>query len=121
MDPSRLDVLVRVWATTPNARRPLLASLLALAVAWPETAAGRKRKHRRRCKADQTPCGRRCCTAPQVCFQRACCTPQPEPDCHTIDVSDGCGGTFPANCGRAGLCCPNGQGGLVCQITDACK
>jgi hypothetical protein len=55
------------------------------------------------------------CGAGQVCFQNACCTKNTPPTCRKQPVSDGCGGTFPANCGPQQFCCDGPNGDLICQ------
>jgi hypothetical protein len=70
------------------------------------------------CICDFVTCAGTCCAEHQVCYQNACCTKRPEPSCHTVAVSDGCGGTYPANCSLN--CCENTQGVLVCQ-TAPCR
>jgi hypothetical protein len=57
------------------------------------------------------------CGAGQVCFQNACCTKNTPPTCRKQPVSDGCGGTFPANCGANQFCCDGPDGDLICQAT----
>ena len=54
------------------------------------------------------------CGAGETCFQNACCVLSSAPACHTVTISNGCGGSYPPNC--AGSCCGTGSGGaLVCQ------
>jgi hypothetical protein len=55
------------------------------------------------------------CGTGQVCFQNACCTKLPRPSCHKQPVSDGCGGTYPPNCGIQQHCCDKPNGDLICQ------
>lgn len=65
------------------------------------------------CEGGVCALARRLCGAGQVCYQNACCTKQPEPSCRAADLSDGCGGTYPANCSLN--CCEDTHGKLVCQ------
>jgi hypothetical protein len=55
------------------------------------------------------------CAAGQVCFQNGCCTKDAEPSCHKQPVSDGCGGTYPPNCGQQQHCCDGPDGDLICR------
>jgi hypothetical protein len=55
------------------------------------------------------------CDPGQVCFQNACCPPRPPLSCREQPMSDGCGGTYQANC--LTHCCDAPGGGLVCQET----
>jgi hypothetical protein len=57
------------------------------------------------------------CGAGQVCFQNACCTKNTPPTCRKQAVSDGCGGTFPPNCGANQFCCDAPNGDLICRAT----
>jgi hypothetical protein len=55
------------------------------------------------------------CGGGQVCFQNACCSKDPRPACHKQAVPDGCGGTYPPNCGQQQHCCDDGNGDLICR------
>jgi hypothetical protein len=55
------------------------------------------------------------CAAGQICFENACCTKRPRPKCHKSPVSDGCGGTYPPNCGVQQHCCDDANGEPVCR------
>jgi hypothetical protein len=57
------------------------------------------------------------CAAGQVCFQNACCTKLPRPACHKQQLSDGCGGVYPPNCGLQQFCCEGPNDTEVCQST----
>ena len=57
------------------------------------------------------------CGFGQVCFENACCTKRTSPTCRKQAVSDGCGGTLPANCAATQFCCEGSSGDLVCQST----